>query len=88
MLLRLTPALGGDGIVFGIIAMNDTGSDILTLFRSDLTQLFPKCKSGIFYIHIPHLPCTNLTYSAVLLQYRHRYHHHCCYAVQKLLHFQ
>ena len=39
MLLRLTPALGGDGTVCGIIAMNDTGSDMLTLFDSDLPYL-------------------------------------------------
>jgi len=39
MLLGLTPRLGGDGTVHGIIAMNDTGSDILTLFTTDLLQL-------------------------------------------------
>jgi hypothetical protein len=39
MLLRLTPALGGDGTVCGIIAMNDTGSDILSLFTTDLPHL-------------------------------------------------
>jgi hypothetical protein len=39
MLLRLTPLLGGDGTVHGIIAMNDTGSDILSLFTTDLLQL-------------------------------------------------
>jgi hypothetical protein len=39
MLLRLTPAYGGDGTVHGIIAMNDTGSDILTLFNADLALL-------------------------------------------------
>jgi hypothetical protein len=39
MILRLTPALGGDGTVCGIIAMNDTGSDILSLFTSDLPYL-------------------------------------------------
>jgi hypothetical protein len=39
MLLRLTPALGGDGTVLGIIAMNDTGSEILTLFDTDLPLL-------------------------------------------------
>jgi len=36
MLLRLTPAFGGDGTVHGIIAMNDTGSNYLTLFNTDL----------------------------------------------------
>jgi hypothetical protein len=30
---------GGDGTVRGIIAMNDTGSDILSLFNSDLQHL-------------------------------------------------
>ena len=39
MLLRLTPALGGDGTVHGIIAMNDTGSGILTVFNTDLPRL-------------------------------------------------
>jgi hypothetical protein len=39
MLLRLTPGLGGDGTIIGIIAMNDTGSDILTLFNTDLLAL-------------------------------------------------
>jgi hypothetical protein len=39
MLLRLMPGLGGDGTVCGIIAMNDTGSDMLTLFTTDLPYL-------------------------------------------------
>ena len=39
MLLRLTPILGSDGTVHGIIVMNDTGSDLLTLFTTDLPQL-------------------------------------------------
>ena len=39
MQLRLTPEFGGDGTIHGIIAMNDTGSDILTLFDTDLLQL-------------------------------------------------
>ena len=39
MLLRLMPHRGGDGTVHGIIAMNDTGSDILTLFHSDMQHL-------------------------------------------------
>jgi len=39
MLLRLTPTLGGDGTVYGIIAMNDTGSDALSLFTTDLPHL-------------------------------------------------
>ena len=39
MLLRLTPAFGGDGTVYGIIAVNDTGSDVLTNFNTDLPQL-------------------------------------------------
>ena len=39
MLLRLIPALGGDGTVCGIIAMNDTGSDMLSLFTTDLPYL-------------------------------------------------
>ena len=39
MLLRLTPALGGDGTVFGITAMNDTGSTVLTVFDTDLPRL-------------------------------------------------
>ncbi|KIN00500.1 hypothetical protein OIDMADRAFT_19556 [Oidiodendron maius Zn] len=39
MLLRLTPELGGDGTEYGIIAMNDTGSDILSLFTTDIPNL-------------------------------------------------
>ncbi len=39
MLLRLTPTYGGNRTVHGIIAMNDTGSDILTLFNTDLALL-------------------------------------------------
>jgi hypothetical protein len=41
MLLRLTPAPGGDGTTHGIIVMNDTGSDILTIFKvnTDLLRL-------------------------------------------------
>jgi hypothetical protein len=39
MLLRLTPTLGGDGTVYGIIAMNGTGSHILSLFTIDLPHL-------------------------------------------------
>ncbi|KAI9766914.1 MAG: hypothetical protein M1840_006211 [Geoglossum simile] len=39
MLLRLIPDLGGDGTVHGIIAMNDTGSDILTIFDADVPFL-------------------------------------------------
>ena len=34
-----TPAFGGDGTVHDIIAMNDTGSDYLTLFNTDLALL-------------------------------------------------
>ena len=39
MLLRLMLHRGGDGTVHGIITMNDTGSDILSLFHSDLQHL-------------------------------------------------
>jgi hypothetical protein len=40
MLLKLIPRHGGDGTVCGIIAMNDsTGSNILTLFTTDLPHL-------------------------------------------------
>jgi len=39
MLLKLTPALGGDGTVCGIITMNDTGSDFLMLVATDLPLL-------------------------------------------------
>lgn len=39
MLLRLTPQRGGDGTIHGIIAMNDTGSDILSLFNADMAHL-------------------------------------------------
>ena len=39
MLVRLIPELGGDGTVSGIIVMNDTGSNILSLFTTDLPHL-------------------------------------------------
>lgn len=39
MLLRLTPALRGDETVHGIITMNDTGSDVLSVFNTDLPLL-------------------------------------------------
>ena len=39
MLLRLIPGHGGDGTVDGIIAMNDAGLDMLTLFTTDSTRL-------------------------------------------------
>jgi hypothetical protein len=39
MLIRLTPIHRGDGTVCGIIVMNDTGSDILSLFTADLPFL-------------------------------------------------
>jgi hypothetical protein len=39
MLLRLMPHRGGDGKVRGIIAMDDTGSDMLSLFHSDVHYL-------------------------------------------------
>jgi hypothetical protein len=39
MLLRLMPHLGGDGTVCGIVVINDTGSDVLSLFHSDLQHL-------------------------------------------------
>jgi hypothetical protein len=39
MLLRLTPDRGGDGTVHAITAMNDTGSNILTVFDTDMLYL-------------------------------------------------
>jgi hypothetical protein len=39
MLLRLTPGLGVDGTVCGIIPLNDSGSDMLTLFTTDFPHL-------------------------------------------------
>ena len=39
MIARLIPALGGNGSTKGIVAMNDTGSDILTLYNDDFTHL-------------------------------------------------
>ena len=39
MLLRLAPQRGGDGTVHGITVMNDTGSDILSLFNTDMPHL-------------------------------------------------
>lgn len=39
MHIRLTPNLGGDGTKLGIIALNDSGSDVLTIFDEDLLRL-------------------------------------------------
>lgn len=39
MLLRLTPTLRGNRSIIGIIIINDTGSDHLTLFYDNLFQL-------------------------------------------------
>ena len=39
MHLRLIPELGGDRTFCGIIVLNDTGSDILTLFTTDFPHL-------------------------------------------------
>ncbi|KFY93683.1 hypothetical protein V498_04305, partial [Pseudogymnoascus sp. VKM F-4517 (FW-2822)] len=39
MHLGLTLAKGGDGTIWGIIVMNDSGSDALTIFDTDLLQL-------------------------------------------------
>jgi len=39
MLLRLIPGHGGDGTVYGITVLNDTGSDAMTVFTTDLLQL-------------------------------------------------
>jgi hypothetical protein len=39
MLIRLIPAYGGDGTVYHIIVMNDTGSNTLKLFTTDLQRL-------------------------------------------------
>jgi hypothetical protein len=39
MLLRLTPGHRGDRTVCGIIPMNDTGSDMMTLFTTDFPHL-------------------------------------------------
>lgn len=39
MLLRLMSQRGGDGTAHGVITMNDTGSDVLTLFDMDMPHL-------------------------------------------------
>ncbi len=39
MQIRLCPDLGGDGTRHGIHVVNDTGSDILSIFYADLQQL-------------------------------------------------
>jgi hypothetical protein len=39
MLLGLIPGLGGDGTRYGVIAMNDTGSDVLTIFDVEMPLL-------------------------------------------------
>jgi hypothetical protein len=39
MLLRLTLGLGGDGTIWNVIAINDTGSDVLTIFNMNMQHL-------------------------------------------------
>ncbi|KAI9781392.1 MAG: hypothetical protein M1839_005986 [Geoglossum umbratile] len=39
IIMKLTPGLGGDGTVYGITAMNDTGSDVLTIFDVEMPHL-------------------------------------------------
>ncbi len=39
MHLRLIPELGGDGTFCGVIVLNDTGSNIFTVFTSDFQHL-------------------------------------------------
>jgi hypothetical protein len=39
MLLRLILELGGDGTIWGIIAMNNTESDVLTIFDAEMQHL-------------------------------------------------
>lgn len=39
MFLRLVPQLGGDGSAYPITVLNDTGSDIMAVFTTDLLQL-------------------------------------------------
>ncbi|KFY15433.1 hypothetical protein V492_01986 [Pseudogymnoascus sp. VKM F-4246] len=39
MFVRLIPGLGGDGTALGISVLNDTGSDALSIFNSDVLQL-------------------------------------------------
>lgn len=39
MEVRLCPELGGDVTRHGISVLNDTGSDVLTIFNTDLTSL-------------------------------------------------
>lgn len=39
MEVRLCPELGGDGTRHGISVLNDTGSDVLTIFNTDLMRL-------------------------------------------------
>ncbi len=60
MLLRLMPHRGGDGKVHGIIVMNVTGSDILSLFDSDLQYLKNTPKYTGWRGHIKIL-CANST---------------------------
>jgi len=38
MEVRLCPELGGDGTRLGINVSNNTGSDVLTIFDTDLTS--------------------------------------------------
>ncbi len=58
MLLRLVPHLGGDGTVCGIVVMNDTGSDVLSLFHSDLQHLGNIQGYAGWLGHIP-IACAN-----------------------------
>jgi hypothetical protein len=44
MLLRLIPVLGAEAPPVGIALMNDTGSDIMTLFTTDLPYFGPNIR--------------------------------------------
>ena len=39
MYVRLLTELGGDGTAWGISVLNDTGSDIMSVFNTDLLQV-------------------------------------------------
>lgn len=54
MEVRLCSELGGDGTRHGINVLNDTGSDVLTIFNTDLMSLgnYEQYTCWLEYIYI------------------------------------
>lgn len=70
MLLRLIPDQGGDGSVYGIITLNDTGSDILSLFDTDILNLgnFQGYNGWLGYTEIGYANGATNIYPRILVQ--------------------